>query len=252
MFESRAAIEWGGAVLWLVGVIGGSFLVSWLLTDVLHLRRAPYVAWLALFTGTMTAGYLAWSGGGAAFWVEGWTWGVLGAVLAGSFLSLMVSRIPRQRGPGGPSGIAALWEGVVYGSAEGLLLSVLPVVITWQMLASLGWNGGWAGVAAGGAAVAASVVVIVAHHLGYRQYRGPAIASPVVGCAVLSVAYLVTANPIAAMGGHIILHLSMQGRGLELPPHATEVPIGEAEGTIPRPEGTPRDGGLEPARTASA
>jgi hypothetical protein len=68
---------------------------------------------------------------------------------------------------------------VVYGTAEGLLLSVLPVV-TWQLLAALDWTDGWLAVAAGATALAASVAVIVAYHLGYREYRGPAMRSSVV------------------------------------------------------------------------
>ena len=68
----------------------------------------------------------------------------------------------------------------------------------------------------------ASVAVIVVHHLGYPEYRGPAMRSPVVGCTILSIAYLLTANPLAAIGGHIILHLAMLRRGMELPPHRTD------------------------------
>jgi hypothetical protein len=220
MVEPKITIEWGGALLLLGGVIGGAFLVSWLLTDVLHVRRAPYVGALSLVAGGLTAGYVVWSGSGTAFWIERWPWGLLGAVLAGTFLTLMISRQPAVQEIGGTSAVTSIWEGMIYGSAEGLLLSVLPVAVTWQMFHTLGWTGGWSGVVAGSAAVAASVVVIVVHHLGYGEYRGRAILSPLVGCTVLSIAYLLTANPIAAMGGHIILHLAMLRRGMELPPHA--------------------------------
>lgn len=48
---------------------------------------------------------------------------------------------------------------------------------------------------------------------------------PVMGCSVLNRGYLVTASPIAAMGGHFILHVAMMIRGVELPPH----PIGEQQ-----------------------
>ena len=237
MLDARTTIQWGSALLWLGGMAGGSFLISWFLTDVLHARRAAYVAWLTLLTGGLTFGYLAWSGAGAAFWVDRWVWGILGAGLAGTFLALMVSRVPTRRSTGRMSGIGALWDGVVYGSAEGLLLSVLPVVITWQLLGSLGWTTGWRGAAAVPAALAASVIVIVVHHLGYRAYRGREIVSPVVGCTVLSLAYLVTASPIAAVGGHIILHLVMKRRGMELPPHA-DAGVAEMEQELTRPQGT--------------
>jgi hypothetical protein len=61
-----------------VGVIAlVSFPVSWLLTDVVRLPRAVYVAVLMVVTGSLTYGYLAWSGTDAAAfitnnWVGGW------------------------------------------------------------------------------------------------------------------------------------------------------------------------------------
>ena len=202
----------------------GAFLVSWVLTEILRVGRARYVGALAALTGGLTAGYVAWTGAGARFWVERWAWGVLGAAVAGVLLARVASRIPTSRRPGGVSGAVSAWEGVVYGSAEGLLLSVLPVAATWQMFAALGWTGGWSGAGARSAAVAASAGVIIVHHLGYREYRGRAIRGPLVACTVLSVAYLATANPMAAMGGHLALHLAMLRRGLELPPHARSAP----------------------------
>ena len=228
MLETGTTIDWAGALLWLVGIAGGAFLISWVLTDLLQVRRAAYVGALAALTGGLTAGYVAWSGAGAGFWVDGWAWGLLAAALAGTFLALMVSRVPGARSTRRTGAIASVWEGLVYGSAEGLLLSVLPVVVTWQMLAALGWTGGWRG-AAGAAAVAASAVVIAVHHLGYREYRGRRIVSPIIACTVLSIAYLLTASPIAAIGGHIVLHLAMLRRGMELPPHAGPGPAHTAE-----------------------
>lgn len=217
MFEPEVAITWSGALVWLGAIGAGAFLAPWLLTDVLHLRRAIYVGVLALLTGGLTAGYLTWSGSGAAFWLEGWPWGLAGAVVSGAFLAVMISRIPARRDAPMGAGVA-MWEGLVYGSAEGLLLSVLPVLVTWQLFDVVGWTDGWRAVVSAIAALGASVVVIVVHHLGYREFRGPAIRSPVIGCGVLSLAYLVTASPVAAIGGHIILHLAMLRRGMELPP----------------------------------
>ena len=33
------------------------------------------------------------------------------------------------------------WEGVVYGTVEGVLLSALPPFMAWQMIHSTGWTG---------------------------------------------------------------------------------------------------------------
>jgi hypothetical protein len=53
-----------------VGVVAlVSFLVSWLLPDVVRLPRAVYLAVLMVVSGSLTDGYLAWSStDAAAFW----------------------------------------------------------------------------------------------------------------------------------------------------------------------------------------
>ena len=73
MFQPQTTIAWGGALLWLLGIAAAAFLVSWVLTDRLHLRRASYVGALAALTAALTAGYLAWSGAGPAFWTTRWS-----------------------------------------------------------------------------------------------------------------------------------------------------------------------------------
>lgn len=237
MFEPQTNVDWSTSLLWLGAIAIVSFLASWLLTDVLRLRRSIYVGALALITAGLTAGYLAWSGAGTEFWTSAWAWGIVGAILTGAFLALGVSRAPITTSDHS-SGIGAfLWEGVVYGATEGLLLSVLPIVVVWGAFADLDWTDGWRGVVAAVAAIAASAAVIVVHHLGYEGYRGRAMRFPVMGCSVLSLGYLVTASPIAAMGGHILLHAAMMRRGVALPPHSAVVP--EASSAASRGRITP-------------
>jgi hypothetical protein len=212
-------VNWSGSLLWLAGTVLVGFLVSWLFTERLRVKRSPYVAILALLSIVLAIAYTSWSGVGNEFWVHNWGWGVAGAVVAGAVLTAMVRRMstaPSRRHRTSVPGI--LWDAVVYGAAEGLLLSVLPVAITWQAFAAAGWTRGWASIGAGVAAIAASLVVIVAHHLGYPEYRSKRMMQPVVGCSVLSLAYLLTGNPLAAMGAHMILHAVMMRRGMELPP----------------------------------
>jgi hypothetical protein len=223
MFALHNDLGWVAAVLWLLGVSVGGYAVAWVATDRLHIRRTPYIALLAAITGGLTAGYLLWSGAGSALWLDRWGWGVIGAVVAGGALAVAVNRarltseqvVPQRVGVA-----AVLWEAGVYGVVEGLLLSVLPVLITWQAFATAGWTDGIGAVVAGGAAMLASVVLIVVHHLGYVGYRGRRLVLPVVACGVLSLAFLLTGNPIAAMGGHALLHAGILRRGMEMPPHA--------------------------------
>jgi hypothetical protein len=146
--------------------------------------------------------------------------------VTGAILAVLSRRQPGGPRPKGWRLAATLgWEAVVYGTAEGLLLSVLPVLVTWQAFTAYGWTSGTGKpLVAGTAAILASLAVIVIHHLGYRGFHNPAVlATVLVGCGLLSLAFLLTASPLAAVGGHIILHTAANLRGTELPPYATGV-----------------------------
>jgi hypothetical protein len=229
-----ASISWLGALGWLSAIAVASFLVAWVLTNRLGVRRTPYVAALALVTGGLTWGCLAWSDTSlTSFTTDRWGWGLVGAAVAGAILA----RLSRHQ-PSGPRlrgwrlGVTLGWEGVVYGSTEGLLLSVLPVLVTWQAFAAHGWTAGIGrSLVAGTVAMGASLAVIVIHHLGYRGFHSRAALVPVmIGCGLLSLAYLLTASPLAAVGGHVILHTALSLRGTEMPPYTTGgahiVPLG--------------------------
>jgi hypothetical protein len=55
-----------------------------------------------------------------------------------------------------------------------------------------------------------------------------------IGCGLLSLAYLLTASPLAAVGGHIILHTALNLRGTELPPTPPGVPTSSPSGSDSR------------------
>lgn len=169
MPTAATSISWLGALGWLAATAAASFLVAWILTNRLEVRRTPYIAALALLTGGLTWGYLAWSDTSpASFATNRWGWGLAGAAVAGAILAGLSRHQPRGPRPQGWLLSATLaWEGVVYGSTEGLLLSVLPVLVTWQAFAAHGWtNGTGKPLAAGILAMGASLAVIVIHHLG--------------------------------------------------------------------------------------
>src|SRR5687768_3008914 len=70
-------------------------------------------------------------------------WGLLAAVLVGLFLVWTVLGQPRgARSQGLMLWADVIWLGVVYGLADALLLSVLPVIATWRMCSLLGWTSG--------------------------------------------------------------------------------------------------------------
>jgi hypothetical protein len=227
MFDPKVPVSWLAGLLWLSGTALVAFLVAWLLSDLRPTRRVLYIPILALVTASVTAAYLVWSQSGLGFWTSNWVYGLLGAAVAALFLAGLLSR-RRVRTPETPHITAAtvLWDGLVYGAAEGMLLSVLPVVITWQMLLSNGWDRGWPRVAAATLSILASVVVIVVHHLGYPDYRSSKVklGQAILGCGTLSVAYLSTVSVIAPILAHAALHVVIVHVDMELPPHETDSP----------------------------
>lgn len=218
-----ASIPAAGPLLWLAGLFVLGFGIAWLLTDLGGVRRAVYIFFLAGAAVAFTTGYLSWSGTGYGdFLFSNWGWGLIAAAISGSVLAFVVVRqaveVPRH---GLELAGAIAWEGIVYGATEGLLLSVMPVLLVWQS----GWLAGWRDsglIVASVLGVITSLAFIGVHHLGYRGFRGPQVLIVMAGCGLLSVAYVLTGSPFAAVVGHIVMHLGIVIHGTEMPPYAEE------------------------------
>jgi hypothetical protein len=233
MTVPMAGVSWLQAGLWISGLLVMGFAVSWLLTDVAKIRRTPYILWLTVVTGTFTGAYLAAVGVSPMELLRhNAGWGVLAGVVVAIPITLGMRRLGevstehRSR----PTTTLVAWEGLVYGVAEGVLLSALPALIIWHAADSAGWTARLPTTAAMWAlALGASVAVITVHHLGYWDFRGRRIVSAVVACAVLTLAFLATGSILAPVVGHVALHVAGLRLGVELPPHPLPVP-----GTSPR------------------
>jgi hypothetical protein len=213
-----------------------AFLVTWIVTDVGHVSRTPYVAILTLTMLALGAGYLAWSGTSLADLVTaGWGWGVLAGVVAAGLAVPLVRRLPSGPRPKGSQLLGRLaWEGVVYGIAEAILLATLPVLALWQATDALGWTeAGWAKVGSGALAIIAALFVIAVHHLGYREFRASRkkLLGALAVCGVQALAFLLTGNVLAPVIAHIVLHAQLILRGDEMPP-VTEMHHGRRVNTF--------------------
>lgn len=211
---------WWGSLLWLVGVAAAAFLVAWASGTRLHIRRTPYIAILTVLTGALCAGYVSWLGLGIGDVVANhWGWGLLGAVMAGSVLTVLAMHQPAgQRLHGRRLVGAMVWEGAVYGTAEGVLLSALPPFIAWQMVESLGWSGAAGVIARWGLPLVAAAAVVVVHHLGYWNFRNRILVPVTLGLSLLSLGFLLTASWITPAFGHVIAHGGLLMHGSEMPP----------------------------------
>ncbi len=206
------------------GVLG--FAVAAVFAGLLRLPRALFLVPYVVLVSAFLYGYVRWSE--LDIWdliMRHWPWGVLGAAIVGAFVVRNVLSQPAYPQPQGLElAFDLVWFGVVYGTLDALLLSVMPLLATWQAFSSLGWTATWPGrLAVGAAAIVASLLVTAVYHLGYPEFRGLGVAAPVFGNGVMSLGYLLTTNPIAAIFSHVAMHVSAVLHGLEttaqLPPH---------------------------------
>jgi hypothetical protein len=207
-------------LLWLIGLMVAAFGVAWLSGTRLRIRRSMYIPVLVIVTGALSAGYVAWLGVGANDVITTrWAWGLLAGVVIGGLLAIAMTHQPVTRRLHGRQLTGELaWEGVAYGTAEGVLLSALPAFMTWQMVYSLGWSGTGGAFARWTLPVAASAAVILIHHLGYWNCRNRILVPITLACSLLTVGYLLTASVVASALGHVILHFGANLHGTEMPP----------------------------------
>jgi hypothetical protein len=205
-----------------------AFLVTWVLTDLLRIPRTPYIAMLFVVAVGLGAGYCAWSGSSAnELFTSGVVWALVAGLVAAAVSVPLVRKLPAHPHTNGSDLVGLmLWEGLVYGIAEAVLLATLPVLAVWQTCDALGWtDGGWARVGSGALALVGSLVVILVHHLGYRQFRTragrPALFGALAVCGVQAVAFLASGNALAPIVAHIVLHGQLLMRGGELPPRVS-------------------------------
>ncbi len=157
--------------------------------------------------------------------LHNWGWGLVGAVLAAGFVVKNVLSQPsseRQKGFALLTDI--LWPGLTYGLIDALLLSVLPILAVKLAVDETTLLNSWYGkVGFIFLGLIASFFATTAYHLGYPEFRGKKVIWPNIGNGVLSLAYLLTMNPLAAVLPHITMHIAAMIHGPkttgQVPPH---------------------------------
>jgi xanthine/uracil permease len=149
----------------------------------------------------------------------------LGVVFAAISAFIAISAEGDSPHPGGLEFVAALlWRGVVYGAADGLLLSAFPILLVSAALRDSRLRRRTGGlVAVGGVAMVASLAMTGIYHAGYSDFRSEKLRKPMTGDLVWSVPTLATLNPIGAPIAHVGLHVGAvvddYDTDLFLPPH---------------------------------
>ena len=214
-------------VLWLAAGLALGFLVPYVLTDRLSTPRDLYYAIYSAFAFGLFAAWAHFTGRSLrALCSRRWPLAVgLGLAFAG-VMAFVVMREPSGPRPDALQLTGALlWRGIVYGFADGILLSAFPILVVFAAFAGTRLRRRMLGtLAVGAAALVASMGMTAAYHAGYSDFRSEKLRKPVVGDVLWSVPTLVTLNPIGAPIAHAGLHITAvlhdYQTDLFLPPHA--------------------------------
>ena len=114
--------------------------------------------------------------------------------------------------------------GIVYGAADGLLLSAFPILLVFAALENTRLRRRAGGlIAVGAIAMVASLAMTAVYHASYSDFRGSQLRKPVTGDLVWSVPTLATLNPVGAPIAHVGVHVSAIAHNYDtdlfLPPH---------------------------------
>jgi len=212
---------------WLVGGAAGSFLVPFIVADRLGLQRDVYYA---VYVAAVVGLFVTWARDTRQplreMLARRWRLAVgLGVVFAAISVFIATQAEGGTDHPGGIEFIAAIgWRGVVYGAADGLLLSAFPILLVFAALHDSRLRRRAGGlVAVGAVAMVASLAMTAVYHAGYSDFRSEKLRKPVTGDLVWSVPTLATLNPVGAPIAHVGLHVGAvvhnYDTDLFLPPH---------------------------------
>ncbi len=226
--RERRTISAGLEVRWLIGGLVFAFALPFVFTDVVHVNRDAY---LAIYVCSLGAFVAVWAHQTQqpirALLLRRWRWGLLLGLVAAAVLVFTVLREPATARPGGWTLAGALlWRGIVYGAADGVLLSVFPILTVFGMFAAkpLRERRKKAVAGIGVLALALSLLFTAVYHLGYPDFRNSKVSRPLTGDVIWSVPTLVTLSPLGSPIAHVGLHttavLHSYDTDLFLPPHS--------------------------------
>lgn len=209
---------------WLAAAAVLGFAIPAVFSGLLGLERDVYLLVYVPVIGGVTTAYVR--SAAPREWTrlhERWLRGAVVGLLAGTLLVLSVLRQPAgARGEGAVFVFDLAWSGLAYGLVDTLLLTVVPVAAVFGAVGGGSRSHGKVA-AIGAVALAASLAVTALYHLGYEEFRGAALVGPLIGNAVVTLAYLLARSPVAPVVAHVAMHVAAVVHGLEaavqLPPH---------------------------------
>jgi hypothetical protein len=204
-----------------------AFLVPFVVADQLGLQRDIYlVVYVAAVVGLFVGWTLNTGRSLHEMFTRRWRLAVgLGIAFAGIGAVIAAGAEDGSGHPGGIEFVGALfWRGIVYGAADGLLLSAFPILLVFAAFENSRLRRRVGGlIVVGAVAMVASLAMTAVYHAGYSDFRGAKLRKPVTGDLVWSVPTLATLNPVGAPIAHVGVHVTAVVHSYDtelfLPPH---------------------------------
>lgn len=211
-------------LLWLVGACALGFVLSAFFATGLKASRRVFLIPYVLITSAFLYSYFS---ANPLDLRHHLLWGILAGIVLGAFLVRTVFAQPASRtSTGFDLAFDLLWAGAVYGVVDGLFLNVFPVMLVMRLAPESANFGVVIGL--GSLGLAASLLVTLAYHLGYAEFRNRSVGLVLFGNALITLAYLLSGNPLGAVLSHAVMHIAAVVRGAEttiqLPPHHVPAP----------------------------
>jgi hypothetical protein len=213
-------------IIWILIASTLGFSIAAIFAGLLKLHRNIYlIIYIPLILALFIWFVIAMNISVADLFLNNWSWGLIGAVIAGAFVIKNVYSQPSsEKSKGIALIIDIIWPGLIYGLTDALLLSVLPILSINLIFSGSSASEVWYGkIGIGILALLASFLVTTAYHLGYPEFRGKQVIRPNIGNGVLSLAYILTLNPLAAILPHMAMHVAAMIHGKDttgqVPPH---------------------------------
>jgi D-alanyl-D-alanine carboxypeptidase len=211
---------------WLASGLALAFAIPFVLTDLTSISRDLYYG---IYIGAVFGFFGLWlryaNESARAVLTRNWRAGTaVGLIFVGAMVAIVFNE-PATGRPGGVEFVAAIaWRGVLYGLADGVILSAFPILAVFAA-----FKGGRAladrrgKIAVGALALGVSLLFTAVYHLGYSDFRGEKLRKPLAGDVIWSVPTLATLSPLGAPIAHAGLHVSAVVHSYEtdtfLPPH---------------------------------